>query len=108
MDISDRPLYTVYIAGLPSAGVAYYREAARELGVNIEIEIHGCIIDTVLDDGKGIEITDADLYSQQYVDPNELADKYYCEVIGPDWYKQLKKIALQKYYDDDEAQSLPF
>ena len=108
MNISDHPLYTVYIAGLPSAEVDYYDQAALELGINLKLELHGCIINTVFDDGKGIEITDTDLYRQQYVEANKIADQYYSALIGPDWREQLNIIALRMYYDDDEAQSMPF
>jgi hypothetical protein len=108
MNINDKPLYTLYVVGYPSASVRYYSEVASEMGINLKVMYHGCVIETLYADGYGLEITDADVELLRVEEENEMAVKFYEAELGKGWlknfYKRASKLMKEKEKDDD----LPF
>ena len=58
----DKPLFTYFCAGYPSAEVQFISEAAKELGINLKVEYHGCIIRTLYSDEYGLKISDVEMH----------------------------------------------
>jgi len=108
MKINDKPLYTLYVVGYPSVSVRYYPDVAREMGINLKVLYHGCIIETLYADGYGLEITDADVELLRIEEENEMAGKFYEAELGKGWlmdfYKRATKLMKEREKDDD----LPF
>lgn len=107
MNLEDKPLYTVYVPGLPAAGVPYLREAAAEFGINLEVEYHGCVVQTIFDDGKGICIDDADFKSAEYIEPNAIANEYYTKRHGNKWFNRIRELAMELFEASDDNNDLP-
>lgn len=108
MDISERPLYTLYVVGYPCASTQYYPQAAEVLGINLKLEYHGCVIETLYADESGLEITDADVEMLKFEEENEIAEAFYCKSIGNDWLKQLRETALKLLKEKASGSDTPF
>lgn len=108
MKTEDKPLYTCYILGHPSAEVPYLKEAALKQGINLEVEYHGCVVQTIFDDGKGICIDDADFKSAEYIEPNAIANEYYTKRHGNKWFKRIRELAMELFEASDDNNDLPF
>jgi hypothetical protein len=108
MEFNEKPLYTLYVVGYPCASVKYYPDVAKEMGINLKVLYHGCVIETLYADGYGLEITDADVEMLRFEEENEQANKFYEAELGKGWlkkfYKRASKLVKEREKDDD----LPF
>ncbi len=108
MEINDKPLYTLYVVGYPCASVRYYPEVALEMGINLKVLYHGCVIETLYADGYGLEITDADVEILRFEQENEMANKYYEGELGKGWLKNFYRRATKLMKEGEKNEDLPF
>ncbi|GEM_PF-3168959 len=108
MSIKDKPLYTCFIPGLPSAEVPFLPKAAEQIGINLEVEYHGCVVESYYKDEDGNKITDASLKGSIIADQNKEADFYYRYYYGERWFYIVEAIALKLLKEDEKKDNLPF
>lgn len=101
MNVDDKPLYKLYIVGYPGAVVQYYPLAARDLGVNLEVEYHGCNIETLYADEYGLVITDASVESLRVDEENSMAIEYYKAELGNNWFVKVRTRAFELLQEDE-------
>ncbi|MFZ4412580.1 MAG: hypothetical protein ACOYOV_05820 [Bacteroidales bacterium] len=72
--ITNKPLYKLFVAGYPVSRVKFYCKAAKELGVNLVVIYHGCIISTLYKNEDGKNITDAEIEYEKIKKENLIAE----------------------------------
>ncbi len=98
----------MYVAGYPAPHIMHISEAAKELGVNLSVEFHGCIVVSVEDDKSGIPKTDADVKALAFKQQNEIADAYYSMHLGVNWKDLVKQKAIKLMQIYDKENPMPF
>uniref|UniRef100_UPI003216AFB4 hypothetical protein n=1 Tax=uncultured Draconibacterium sp. TaxID=1573823 RepID=UPI003216AFB4 len=104
---SEKPLYKYFCAGYPSGEVEFIPNAAKELGINIKIEYHGCIVRTLYSDEHGLTITDVQVKAAEIEEENKHAILFYNDSIGKDWLKKLRNRAIE-LFENRVDDGLPF
>lgn len=108
MNVDEKPVYKLYIVGYPGAVVQYYPIAARELGVNLEVEYHGCVIQTLYSDDYGLVITDAAVESLRVDEENRMAVAFYKAELGSNWFVKVRTRAFELLEENEWKNDLPF
>ncbi len=108
MGSEEKPVYKLYVIGYPGSIVKFYPEAARELGVNLEVEYHGCVIETLYSDEHGLVITDAAVESLRVDEENRMAHAFYKAELGSNWFEKVRRRALELMEEKKWEDDLPF
>jgi len=101
-----KPLYVEYIIGEPNATVRFIELAGKELGINVKVKFHGCIVDSFLDDKGKWQIKP--IPEKIKVEPeNKKANKFYIKEIGLDWKSKLQSKVME-LFNNRPIDDLPF
>lgn len=108
MSVDEKPVYKLYVVALPGDVVRYYPMAAREMGVNLEVEYHGCVVRKLYSDGYGLVITDAAVESLRVDEENSSAIEWYKAELGTNWFVKVRQRAFELFDENKREDDLPF